>query len=191
MFSIYRRFNGDVLPKGGINEVRTKSENRVTLAENGQRQNTNILAQRASGMPKMHGQDMSYQKNMGQINREKAGNAVAKDPRIGINHCQNPYLNGQQKALPPPISERDQHQRKNHSPRAKQKNFGFLQGILPSGIYDSESKKLFGFLAAEDLLLVALIFLMLEKDGEDNVLIVLALIYVLLSDYIDLPELGF
>ena len=66
-----------------------------------------------------------------------------------------------------------------------------LQGFLPSALYDPNSKKLFGFLKSEDLLLIALIFLLLEKDGDDNLLMILALGYVLLSDYIDLPELGF
>lgn len=68
---------------------------------------------------------------------------------------------------------------------------GFLKGLLPSSLYDSSSKKLFGFLAAEDLLLVALIFLLLDRDGEDNLLLIIALGYILISDYIDLPEFGF
>lgn len=71
------------------------------------------------------------------------------------------------------------------------KPLGFLKGFLPSSLYDSSSKKLFGFLAAEDLLLVALIFLLLDRDGEDNLLLIIALGYILISDYIDLPEFGF
>ncbi len=67
----------------------------------------------------------------------------------------------------------------------------FLQFLLPSSLYDSKSKKLFGFLSAEDLLLIALIFLFLEKEDNDNLLMVLALGYILLSDYIDLPEIVF
>ena len=66
-----------------------------------------------------------------------------------------------------------------------------LQSFLPSALYDPNNKKLFGFLKSEDLLLIALIFLLLEKDGDDNFLMVLALCYVLISDYIELPELGF
>ena len=67
----------------------------------------------------------------------------------------------------------------------------FLGSILPKGLYNSKTKKLFGVLCAEDLMLVALIFLLLESDSEDNIMTVLVLLYVLLSDYIDLPELGF
>ena len=77
------------------------------------------------------------------------------------------------------------------SAKASTKPFGFLQGLLPASLYDSNNKKLFGFLSAEDLLLVALIFLLLERDGEDNVLLIIALGYILISDYIDLPEFGF
>ena len=62
------------------------------------------------------------------------------------------------------------------------KKGGFLQGLLPSSIYDFQSKKLFGILSAEDLLLIALIFLFLEKDDGDNILMILALGYILLSD---------
>ena len=64
----------------------------------------------------------------------------------------------------------------------------FLKGILPTSVYDPKSKKILGILSAEDLLLVALIFLFLEKDDGDNTIMVLALIYVLISDYIDLPD---
>ena len=70
------------------------------------------------------------------------------------------------------------------------KKGGFLQGLLPSSIYDFQSKKLFGILSAEDLLLIALIFLFLEKEDGDNTLMILALGYILLSDYIELPEIG-
>lgn len=59
--------------------------------------------------------------------------------------------------------------------------------FLPPAFYNPETKKVFGFLSSEDLLLVALIFLLMEsKEKEDSVLVYL-LIYILLSDYIDLP----
>ncbi len=58
--------------------------------------------------------------------------------------------------------------------------------ILPSSLYNIETKKIFGFLSAEDLLLVALIFLFLDSDEEGSGLMVLALAFVLLSDFVDL-----
>lgn len=61
-----------------------------------------------------------------------------------------------------------------------------LFGLLPPSLYNPKTKKLFGFLDAEDLLLVALIFLFLEREDEDET-VILALLYILLSDYIDFP----
>ncbi len=70
------------------------------------------------------------------------------------------------------------------------KRGGFLNSILPASLYNAETGKLFGVLKAEDLLIVALIFLLMEKDGEDNSIMILALLYVLISDYIEFPELS-
>ena len=86
------------------------------------------------------------------------------------------------------FGQKESYKQSRQSSGAK-KN-GFLQGLLPSSIYDFQSKKLFGILSAEDLLLIALIFLFLEKEDGDNVLMILALGYILLSDYIELPEIG-
>ncbi len=68
---------------------------------------------------------------------------------------------------------------------------GLLHGILPSSVYNPDSKKIFGIFRAEDLLLVALIFLCAESDEEDNSMMILALLYILVSDYIELPDLSF
>ncbi len=66
-----------------------------------------------------------------------------------------------------------------------------LLNFIPRGFYNPDSKKILGLLTAEDLLLIALIFLFLESSDEDNPLLVLALVYVLLSDYIDLGDFAF
>lgn len=68
---------------------------------------------------------------------------------------------------------------------------GLLHGILPTSVYNPDSKKIFGIFSAEDLLLVALIFLCAESDEEDNSIMILALLYILVSDYIELPDLSF
>jgi len=65
---------------------------------------------------------------------------------------------------------------------------GLLEGFLPGAVYNPENKKIFGVLSAEDLLLVALIFLFADSSDEDGNLMCLALLYVLLSDYIDLSD---
>ncbi len=68
---------------------------------------------------------------------------------------------------------------------------GILQSLLPPTVYNPDTKKILGFLSAEDLLLVALIFLFMANDDEDNTLMVLALVFVLISDYIDLSDFSF
>ena len=65
---------------------------------------------------------------------------------------------------------------------------GLIESFLPEALYNAESKKLFGILSAEDLLLIALIFIFADSGDEDGNLICLALLYVLLSDYIDLSD---
>ena len=65
---------------------------------------------------------------------------------------------------------------------------GLIENFLPGAFYNCENKKIFGILSAEDLLLVALIFLFADSSDEDTNLICLALLYVLLSDYIDLSD---
>ena len=64
-----------------------------------------------------------------------------------------------------------------------------LNSIIPSSVYNPETKKVFGILTAEDLLIVALIFLFSENSEDCDPLLIPALIYILLSDYIALPEL--
>lgn len=62
-----------------------------------------------------------------------------------------------------------------------------ILGLLPPSLYNPRTKKILGFLSAEDLLLAALIFLMLDSDKDDDSIMVYVLLYLLLSDYIDLP----
>ena len=81
----------------------------------------------------------------------------------------------------------------NHPPQHGGKNTfnisSILNSIIPSSVYNPETKKVFGILTAEDLLIVALIFLFSENSEDCDPLLIPALIYILLSDYIDLPEL--
>ena len=67
----------------------------------------------------------------------------------------------------------------------------FLHNIIPKTLYNPDTKKILGLLSSEDLLIIALIFLFLDNSDEDNLLIVLALVYVLLSDHIDIEHLLF
>ncbi len=107
---------------------------------------------------------------------------------------QNHQTPNQQKPSQNPNYQR-QHQNsqtpgpKNHGRKGEHQAkglCGLVGRILPASIYNPDTKRIFGFLTAEDLLLVALIFLFLDSNDEDSNLTVLALAFVLLSDYIDL-----
>jgi len=66
-----------------------------------------------------------------------------------------------------------------------------VHGFLPPHLYNRETKKLLGLFTAEDLLLIALILIFSENDENTDPFTVLALIYILLSDYIDFPDFEF
>lgn len=64
-----------------------------------------------------------------------------------------------------------------------------MEKFLPQEIYNPKTKKIFGILSAEDLLIIALIFLFSESEEEESRLLVLALIYILISDKFDLSDI--
>lgn len=97
--------------------------------------------------------------------------------------------NAQKKQLRPPAPPQ---LNQATPPPAEAKNLSaLLQKLIPSSVYNPKSKKLFGLFSAEDLLLVALIFLCAESEDEDNSLMILALVYIFASEYISLPDLAF
>lgn len=84
-----------------------------------------------------------------------------------------------------PLKEPSGRKSKDKSPYAP------LLGLIPHHIYNPDTKKILGVLSSEDLLLIALIFLFLESSEDDNPLMVLALVYVLLGEYIDFGDFAF
>ena len=98
------------------------------------------------------------------------------EPNSSEKPCQNPQ------PIPPPP--------KNNRPKSA-KTTDFLRSFIPKNIYNPETKKILGFLEAEDLLIIALIFLFLESSEDDNPLMVLALVYILLGEYIDFGDFAF
>ncbi len=61
--------------------------------------------------------------------------------------------------------------------------------FIPQSVYNPQTGKILGFLSAEDLLLLGLIFLLLDSgdECEDNSMLIYALLYILLSGHMDLP----
>ncbi len=107
-------------------------------------------------------------------------------PRAPMNKPTSP--NSFAKPLENPQPTPPPHQN-NQSKSAKPTDF--LRSFIPKNIYNPETKKILGFLEAEDLLIIALIFLFMENSEEDNSLMIPLLIYVLVSDHIDLGDFLF
>lgn len=61
-----------------------------------------------------------------------------------------------------------------------------LEKFLPENIYNPKTKKLFGILSPEELLLASLILLFADSDKDDSNLLCLALLYLLFADKFDL-----
>ena len=79
-----------------------------------------------------------------------------------------------EKQCPPPKEE--------HKEDKGRKN---LLSCLPKDIYNCETHKFFGFLSGEDILIIGLILMILDGGSDEDLLLILALLYILLSDWID------
>ena len=77
---------------------------------------------------------------------------------------------------------------KNGQKASDTEKSNILEKFLPESLYNPESKKLFGLITAEDLLLIALIFILLDSDREDSGLLCLAILYLLISDHLNFSE---
>lgn len=56
---------------------------------------------------------------------------------------------------------------------------------LPRGIYDPETGKFLGLFSGEDVLIIGVILIVLERGDKNDIFLLLALFYILLSDRID------
>ncbi len=91
-------------------------------------------------------------------------------------------------APPPPPYENIESETKNNSSSlfgkiASDPN-GLIQSLfkfIPPGIYNRETKKILGFLTAEDLLLTALIIMLADSEDNDDTALLIALVYILMG----------
>lgn len=106
--------------------------------------------------------------------------------------CDRPHSVPQQMNCDkPPAPHREKEMPRDRRPcgdNGRGSGFSLLK-FIPQSIYDPDTGKVFGFLSAEDLLLAALILVLLDNrcEDEDNSMLIYALLYILLSDHIDLP----
>ena len=85
-----------------------------------------------------------------------------------------------------------QHQKPQQKPIAtpppERRKGSVITRLIPPSLYNPETGKVFGFLTAEDLFIAALIILLIDSGDDecDNTMLILALLYLLLSEHIDL-----
>ncbi len=130
------------------------------------------------------------------------GNANGTVAQGKVNYGPNRPVHQSNIKMLPPAKNFVENKNKSHNQQKREENKhcqtesrkkngrgrSFFENILPKGIYDPKTKKVMGFFTAEDLLLVALIFIFLDSDEEGNPLMALALLYVLLGDYFDFGD---
>lgn len=56
-----------------------------------------------------------------------------------------------------------------------------ILSFIPPGIYNTETKKILGILTAEDLLLAALILMIADSDENDDLALLIALVYIFMA----------
>lgn len=139
----------------------------------------------------------SHSQNIQQKSQAQASQPSRQTPQI-----QSPQLQKEKAVISPrphPSSKPAQGQdnqgndscKNNVSHQKKAASFtDTLRGFIPPTLYNQKTKKVFGVFKAEDILLAALVLLFLEKEDEDNTLLALALLYILVSEYIDLPQIS-
>lgn len=113
--------------------------------------------------------------------------------RFGQNqNAYGAYGKGTNNRIKPPHQPHQSENNYSHSSAAGKKKPSPVSPLLkfiPQSIYNPETGKVLGILSAEDLLIAALILVLIDNrdDGEDNSLLIYALVYILISDRINLP----
>ncbi len=97
----------------------------------------------------------------------------------------------QEKQKPVNTDEKRTVDEKKSRKNEKQENMNILRRIIPASVYNPQTEKILGVFSPEDLLLVALIFLFMENNEDDDTMLIFALIYILLADYIDFSKIIF
>ncbi len=98
---------------------------------------------------------------------------------IRYNNMANQQKQNNEKPFSPPPPRQEEEK----TPKSQTRDFKKLLNFLPKELYNPESHKFFGKLTAEDILLLGLILLVMDSDGD--YILALALLYILLSDFLD------
>lgn len=123
----------------------------------------------------------SYQTSDNQRGRSTSGNAAPQ------RNARRPQNNRTAQPAPPPPPQPINEQKKppkNVINEPTPNPSGLIKSIMnfiPPGVYNRETKKLFGFITAEDLLLAALILMLADSDDNEDTALLIALVYILLG----------
>lgn len=123
----------------------------------------------------------SYQTSDNQRGRSTSGNAAPQ------RNTRRPQNNRTARPAPPPPPQPINEQKNPpksviHEPTPNPS--GLIKSIMnfiPPGVYNRETKELFGFITAEDLLLAALILMLADSDDNEDTALLIALVYILLG----------
>ena len=101
------------------------------------------------------------------------------------NQTQNTSYSPPKTPNPPPCAPPRSHIENDCKDHKNKESFKNPLKFLPKEIYNSDTHKFFGKLSGEDILIIGLILMVLDSDCKEDLFLVLALLYVLLSDWID------
>ncbi len=105
--------------------------------------------------------------------------------------------NNHQRQNPPPENHGNRYEKSNYHktppPPKNDREFKFKNPLkfLPEEIYNPHTHKFFGRISGEDILLIGLILMVLDSGCDDDLILALALFYILLSDYFDFGNILF
>lgn len=159
--------NADISPQSRGNAA----DNRRTFAQNSMRQDGRLDGKMTEPRLRQQGAEKGFKASEQRGSRQKISTRVEYEPTLEQQLC---FENSAKVR-----AARDTEQ-------ANGGLFKLIRGLLPPTVYNPKTKKLFGILSAEDLLIAALIFLFLDSEEEGDPFLVIALIYLLFSDRFDL-----
>ena len=112
-------------------------------------------------------------------------------PHNTNNHRTPPAVNNKNSGKAPQRSAPtvSENSNLNKSKNKPKQNKNSITKFIPQSLYNPKTRKVLGFMDAEDLFIAALIILLIDSgnDDSDNTMLILALLYLLLSEHIDLP----
>lgn len=78
---------------------------------------------------------------------------------------------------------------KEDAEKTRAEKYHPLLNLIPRSMYNPENGKVFGIFSVDDLLIAALVLVLIDggNDCEENNCLIYALIYILLSEHLELP----